>query len=168
MVLAASLIAPSFGLIFWMLIGFGILVFILAKFAWPVITKSIAKREEYIETQLAEAERIKNELANMEKKHNEMLAKTKAERDKILADARKVSEKMYEDAKIKANNEAMALIEEAKKTINFEKMKAMTDIKNEIANLSIDIAEKLIRKELSDKDKQNQLVEEWIKGINLN
>ena len=168
MVLLASLLTPSFGLLVWMLIGFGLLVFILVKFAWPVITKSIAQREEYIETQLAEAERIKNELANMEKKHNEMLAKTKAERDKILADARKVSEKMYEDAKIKANNEAMALIEEAKKTINFEKMKAMTDIKNEIANLSIDIAEKLIRKELSDKDKQNQLVEEWIKGINLN
>ena len=168
MTLLASLITPSFGLLVWMLIGFGILVFILAKYAWPVITKSIAKREEYIETQLAEAERIKNELANMEKKHDEMLAKTKAERDKILADARKISEKMYEDAKLKANNEAVALIEEAKKTINFEKMKAMTDIKNEIANLSIDIAEKLIRKELSDKDKQNKLVEEWMKEINLN
>ncbi len=168
MTLLASLITPSFGLLVWMLIGFGILVFILAKYAWPIITKSIAKREEYIETQLAEAERIKNELANMEKKHDEMLSKTKAERDKILADARKISEKMYEDAKIKANNEAVALIEEAKKTINFEKMKAMTDIKNEIANLSIDIAEKLIRKELSDKDKQNKLVEEWMKEINLN
>ena len=168
MTLLASLITPSFGLLVWMLIGFGILVFILAKYAWPIITKSIAKREEYIETQLAEAERIKNELANMEKKHDEMLAKTKAERDKILADARKISEKMYEDAKLKANNEAVALIEEAKKTINFEKMKAMTDIKNEIANLSIDIAEKLIRKELSDKDKQNKLVEEWMKEINLN
>ena len=168
MVLAASLITPSFGLIFWMLIGFGILVFILAKYAWPVITKSIAKREEYIETQLAEAEKIKNELANMEKKHDEMMAQTKAERDKILADARKISEKMYEEAKLKADNEATALIEEAKKAINFEKMKAMTDIKNEIANLSIDIAEKLIRKELSDKDKQEQLIEEWMKEINLN
>ncbi|MBO2526022.1 MAG: ATP synthase F0 subunit B [Bacteroidetes bacterium] len=168
MTLAASLINPSFGLLFWMLIGFGILVFILAKFAWPVITKSIAKREEYIETQLAEAEKIKNELANMEKKHDEMMAQTKAERDKILSDARKISEKMYEEAKLKANNEASALIEDAKKTINFEKMKAMTDIKNEIANLSIDIAEKLIRKELADKDKQEQLIEDWMKEINLN
>ena len=168
MTLLASLITPSFGLLVWMLIGFGILVFILAKFAWPVITKSISQREKYIETQLSEAERIKNELANMEKKHEEMMSKTKAERDKMLADARKISEKMYEDAKIKANNEATVLIEEAKKTINYEKMKAVTDIKNEIANLSIDIAEKLIRKELSDKDKQDQLVEEWMKEINLN
>lgn len=168
MTLLASLITPSFGLLVWMLIGFGILVFILAKFAWPVITKSISQREKYIETQLSEAERIKNELANMEKKHEEMMSKTKAERDKMLADARKISEKMYEDAKIKANNEATVLIEEAKKTINYEKMKAVTDIKNEIANLSIDIAEKLIRKELSDKDKQDKLVEEWMKEINLN
>ena len=168
MILAASLITPSFGLLFWMLIGFGILVFILAKYAWPVITKSIAKREEYIETQLAEAERIKNELASMEKKHDEMMAQTKIERDKILADARKVSEKMYEEAKIKANDEANALIEEAKKSINFEKMKAITDIKNEIANLSIDIAEKLIRRELSDKEEQEQLIEDWMKEINMN
>lgn len=168
MTLLASLIEPSFGLLVWMLIGFGILVFILAKFAWPVITKSIAQREEYIENQLSEAEKIKSELANMEKKHDEMMAQTKTERDKMLADARKISEKMYEDAKIKANNEASALIEDAKKAINFEKMKAMTDIKNEIANLSIDIAEKLIRRELSDKEKQNQLVEDWMKGINEN
>ena len=168
MTLLASLLTPSFGLLVWMLIGFGILVFILAKFAWPVITKSIAQREEYIETQLAEAEKIKSELANLSKKHDEMMAQTKAERDKILGDARKISEKMYEEAKIKATNEATALIEDAKKAINFEKMKAIIDVKNEIANLSIDIAEKLIRKELSDKDKQNQLVEDWMKGINQN
>lgn len=168
MTLLASLLTPSFGLLVWMLIGFGLLVFILVKFAWPVITKSIAQREEYIETQLAEAEKIKSELANLSKKHDEMMAQTKAERDQILGDARKISERMYEEAKIKANNEATALIEDAKKAINFEKMKAIIDVKNEIANLSIDIAEKLIRKELSDKDKQNQLVEDWMKDINQN
>lgn len=168
MTLLASLITPSFGLLFWMLIGFGILVFILAKFAWPVITKSIAKREEYIETQLAEAEKIKNELAGLEQKHNAMMAEAKTERDKILADARKISEKMYEEAKVKASNEASLMIEEAKKNINFEKMKAMTDIKNEIANLSIDMAEKVLRQELSDKQKQEQLIEGWMKELNLN
>ena len=93
MTLLASLLTPSFGLLVWMLIGFGLLVFILVKFAWPVITKSIAQREEYIETQLAEAEKIKSELANLSKKHDEMMAQTKAERDKILGDARKISEK---------------------------------------------------------------------------
>lgn len=168
MIILASLITPSFGLLFWMLIGFSILVFILAKYAWPVITQSIAKREEYIETQLAEAEKIKNEMTNLSKKHDEMMAKTKAERDKILADARKISEKMYEEAKMKANEETAAMLEEAKKSIDFEKMKAITDIKNEIANLSIDIAEKVLRNELSDKDKQNQLIENWMKEFNMN
>ena len=168
MTLLASLITPSFGLLFWMLIGFGILVFILAKFAWPVITKSISQREEYIETQLAEAEKIKNELASLSKKHDEMMAETKAERDKILADARKISEKMYDEAKNKANDEANAIIEDAKKAINFEKMKALTDVKNEIANLSIDIAEKLIRRELSDDVKQNNMIADWMKEINMN
>jgi F-type H+-transporting ATPase subunit b len=168
MTLLASLITPSFGLLFWMLIGFGILVFILAKFAWPVITKSISQREQYIETQLAEAERIKNELASLSKKHDEMMAQTKAERDKMLADARKISEKMYDEAKVKANEEANAIIEDAKKAINFEKMKALTDVKNEIANLSIDIAEKLIRRELSDDVKQNNMIADWMKEINMN
>lgn len=168
MTLLTSLITPSFGLLFWMLIGFSILVFILAKYAWPVITQSITKREEYIETQLAEAEKIKNEMTNLSKKHDEMMAKTKAERDKILADARKISEKMYEEAKMKANEETAAMLEEAKKSIDFEKMKAITDIKNEIANLSIDIAEKVLRNELSDKDKQNQLIENWMKEFNMN
>ncbi len=168
MIILTSLITPSFGLLFWMLIGFSILVFILAKYAWPVITKSITKREEYIETQLAEAEKIKNEMTNLSKKHDEMMAKTKAERDKILADARKISEKMYEEAKTKANEETAAMLEEAKKSIDFEKMKAITDIKNEIANLSIDIAEKVLRNELSDKDKQNQLIENWMKEFNMN
>lgn len=168
MTLLASLITPSFGLLFWMLIGFGILMFVLAKFAWPVITKSIAKREQYIESQLAEAEKIKNELAGLEQKHNMMMAEAKSERDKILADARKISEKMYEDAKAKANAEATLMIEEAKKTINFEKMKALTDVKNEIANLSIDMAEKVLRHELADKQKQEELIEGWMKELNLN
>ena len=75
---------------------------------------------------------------------------------------------MYEDAKLKANAEATLMIEEAKKTINFEKMKAMTDVKNEIANLSIDMAEKVLRHELADKNKQEELIEGWMKELNLN
>ena len=163
-----ELIKPSFGLIFWMLLGFGILFFILAKFAWPVITKGIANRNKKIQDQLDEAERIHAELATINSKHEEMLAQAKAERDGILAEARKVSEKMYEDAKIKAETESLALIADAKKTIHFEKMKAITDVKNEIANLSIDIAEKVIAEELSDKAKQEKLVEKWVADCKLN
>ena len=163
-----ELIKPSFGLIFWMLIGFGILFFILAKFAWPIITNGIASRNKKIQDQLDEAARVHAELENMHLKHEEMLAEAKAERDAIIADARKLSEKLYEDAKVKADNEAQAIISEAKQTIYYEKMKAITDVKNEIANFSIDIAQKVIEHELSDKEQQEKLIKEWMDNCNLN
>ena len=153
-----ELIKPSFGLIFWMLIGFGILLFILAKFAWPVITNGIASRNKKIQDQLDEAAKV----------HDEMVAQAKADRDAILAEARKISAEIQENAKAKADSEARAIIEEAKKAIHFEKMKAMTDVKNEIANLSIDIAEKVMAQELSDKSKQEQLISKWVEENQLN
>lgn len=163
-----ELITPSFGLFFWMLIGFGILFFILAKFAWPVITKMISQREKHIEEQLSAAEMVRQDMSRLQGEHQKLLAEAKEERDVILADARKLRDKMYEEAKEKANNEAMAIIEDAKKTIHFEKMKAITDIKNQIANMSIEIAEKVLRQELSDKKKHEDLVDKWIQDINMN
>ena len=163
-----ELIKPSFGLIFWMLIGFGILFFILAKFAWPVITKGIASRNKKIQDQLDEAERVHAELENINAKHTELILQAKSERDAILNEARTISEKMKEEAVLKAELQSQAIIEDAKKAINYEKMKAITEVKNEIANLSIDIAEKVISEELSDKAKQEQLVEKWVKDCNLN
>ena len=153
-----ELIKPSFGLIFWMLIGFGILFFILAKFAWPIITKGIASRNQKIADQLTEAAKI----------HEEMMAQAKAERDAILAEARKVSGEMYDKAKQKATAETQAMIEDAKKSIYFEKMKAITDAKNEIAKFSIDIAQKVITEELKDRDKQEALVEKWLEDCHFN
>ncbi len=163
-----ELITPSFGLIFWMLLGFGILFFILAKFAWPVIIKSITDREKRIEEQLSEAAKAREEMKNLKSEHEALLAQAKEERDAILAEARKMSEKMYDDAKEKAANEAQLLIEDAKKSIHFEKMKAVTDIKNEIAQMSIEIAEKVLMEELTDKDKQEALVAKWLKDVNIN
>ena len=157
-----ELIKPSFGLIFWMLLGFGILFFILAKFAWPVITKGIASRNKKIQDQLDEAERIHAELQNLNKKHEEMLAQAKAERDDILNEARIISQKIQETAKQRADAEAQQIVAEAKQTIQMEKMKAITDLKNEIANFSINIAEKIMTEELSDKSKQEKLIEKWV------
>ncbi len=163
-----ELINPSFGLVFWMLIGFGILFFILAKYAWPVIVGAIAKREKHIQDQLAAADMVRQDMNRLQAEHQKLLAQAKEERDAILDDARKLRDKMYEDAKAKANKEANALIEDAKKTIHFEKMKAVTDIKNEIANMSIEIAEKVLRQELSDKKKSEELVEKWMHEVHLN
>ena len=163
-----ELITPSFGLIFWMLIGFGILFFILAKFAWPVITGGIASRNKKISDQLEEAAKIHEEMESLNKKHEEMLVQAKAERDAILAEARKVSGELYDQAKQKAAAESQAMIEDAKKAIYYEKMKAITDAKNAIANFSIDIAQKVIAEELSDREKQEKLVEKWMDDLHFN
>lgn len=163
-----NLITPSFGLLFWMLIGFGILFFILAKFAWPVIVKAINDREKKIAEQLSAADKAREEMKNLKSEHEALLVKAKEERDAILAEARKMSEKMYDEAKVKADDEARRIIEDAKQSIHFEKMKAITDIKNEIAQMSIEIAEKVLTEELSDKSKQEELVSKWVKDININ
>lgn len=163
-----ELIKPSFGLIFWMLIGFGILFFILAKFAWPIITKGIASRNQKIADQLTEAAKIHEEMLSLNKKHEEMMVVAKQERDAILAEARKVSDELYEKAKLKAAAESQAMIEDAKKAIYYEKMKAITDAKNAIANFSIDIAQKVITEELKDRDKQEALVEKWLEDCHFN
>lgn len=163
-----ELIKPSFGLIFWMLIGFGILFFILAKFAWPIISNGIASRNKKIADQLTEAAKIHEEMQSLNKRHEEMLVQAKAERDDILAEARKLSQEMYDKAKQKATAETQAMIEDAKKSIYFEKMKAITDAKNAIANFSIDIAQKLIAEEFSDREKQEKLVEKWMDDVHFN
>ena len=157
-----ELITPDFGLIFWMLIGFGILFFLLAKFVWPVITKAIADRENYIQEQLDAAETVKSEMKNLHSEHQQLLVQAKEERDKILADARKIVERMNEEAKIVRDKEYEARMEETHNTIRNEKMRAITEIKNEIALLSIEIAEKILRDELSTKDRQEQIVHKWV------
>ena len=163
-----DVIKPSFGLLFRMLIGFAVLFFILAKFAWPIITNGIAARNKKIADQLEEAAKIHEEMESLNKRHEEMMVQAKAERDALLAEARKVSEEMYEKAKLKASAESQAMIEDAKKSIYFEKMKAITDAKNSIANFSIDIAQKLITEELTDREKQEKLVEKWMDDLHFN
>ena len=163
-----NLITPDFGLIFWMLIGFGILFFILAKFAWSVITKSIAQREEYIQEQLDAADTVKREMKNLQAEHHKLLQEAKEERDKILADARKIVDKMNEEARILRDKEHDARMAETKIAIQNEKMKALTDIKNEIALLSIDVAEKILSEELSTQTKQEEMISKWVNELNLN
>lgn len=163
-----NLITPDFGLIFWMLIGFGILFFILAKFAWPIITKAISQREEYIQEQLDAADTVKKEMKNLKAEHHQLLQEAKEERDKILADARKMVEKMNEEARILRDKEHDARMAETKIAIQNEKMKALTDIKNEIALLSIDVAEKILSEELSTQTKQEEMISKWVNEINLN
>ncbi len=162
------LVSPGIGVIFWMIIAFGILAFILMKWGWPVILKSLNEREKAISDALNAAEETKKQMAQLQAKNDDLLKEAKQQRDEILRNARLTSEQIIEDARAKATVEADRIVENARENINYEKLKAMHDLKNQIANLSIEIAEKLIKEELSDKEKANDLVSRELQNAKLN
>lgn len=148
-----ELITPDLGLLFWMTLAFGIVFFILAKFAFPVINNMLKKREEEINNALELAERTHKEMEKLQADNETLLQQAREEREKILVEARQLHDKFINDAKIKANEEKDRIIESAKETIEHEKMAATTEIKNQIADISIKVAEKIIGKTMeSDKE----------------
>lgn len=162
------LVSPGLGVIFWMLISFGILVFILMKWGWPIILKALNEREKTISDQLNAAEAVKKEMAALKADNEKLLNEAKMQRDEILRNARLAGEQLIEDARAKATIEADRIVENARENINYEKLKAMHDLKNQIATLSIDIAEKLMRAELEDKAKANSFVSRELENAHLN
>ncbi len=162
------LVSPGLGVIVWMLVSFGILAFILMKWGWPAILKALNEREKAINDALNVAEKTKAEMANLKAQNDELLKQAKVERDEILRNARATSEQIIEDARQKAATEADRIVESARENINYEKLKAMHELKNQIANLSIEIAEKLVKNELSDKQKANELVAQELENAHLN
>ena len=159
-----ELITPDFGLLFWMTIAFGIVFFVLAKFAFPVINGMLKKREEEINNALELAERTHKEMEQLQADNEQLLQQAREERVKMLNEAKQLSDKFVEDAKAKANEEKDRIIENAKEVIEHEKMAATTEIKNKIADISIKVAEKILGKALeSDKEQLdyiNRLLEE--------
>lgn len=163
-----ELITPGIGLVVWMVLSFSILLFLLKKFAWKPIINMLNEREETISEALDQAKHAREEMKSLQANNEQLIIIAKDERDAIIVEARNIREKMIVEAKEKANEEAQRIIESAKETINFEKMKAITDLKNQVAQLSIDIAEKLISNELSDKDKQTKMIEGMLDEIRFN
>jgi F-type H+-transporting ATPase subunit b len=148
-----ELITPDLGLLFWMTLAFGIVFFVLAKFAFPVINNMLKQREEEINTALEKAERTHQEMEKLQANNEMLLAQAREERDKILNEARQIHDKFIESAKIKANEEKDRIIESAREMIEHEKMAAATEIKNQFADFSIKVAEKVLQKDLaSDKE----------------
>ncbi|MBR4739151.1 MAG: F0F1 ATP synthase subunit B [Bacteroidales bacterium] len=162
------LINPGLGTFVWMLVSFGILAFILIKFGWPMILKALQKREEAIANSLNEAAKAREEMKHLVAHNEELLRQAKMERDEMLRDARMASDQIVEEARAKASAEADRIVENARENINYEKLKAMTELKNQIANLSIEIAEKLIRAELEDKQKADALIQKELEMAKLN
>lgn len=163
-----ELVTPHIGLIFWMTLSFAIVLFILGKFAWKPIMKALKEREDSIENALRAADKAKEEMSQLTFSNEQLMRDAKEERDAMLRDARKIRDNLINEAKTKAEEEAKRIAENTKENIHFEKMAALTDLKNQIAILSIEIAEKIMKEELSTNEKQKELVTKLLKEIHFN
>ena len=158
----------SYGLFFWQAIILVILIILLAKFAWKPILASLAAREEGISNAIASAELARQEMQNLKAQNEVILNQARAERDAMMKEARQITEQMIADAKIDAQLQGEKLIIAAKATIASEKSIAIAELKNQVTSLSVEIAEKLLRTELSNKEAQNNLVEKMLADVKLN
>lgn len=158
----------SIGLFFWQSLLFLVLVFFLRKFAWKPILEAVEGREEGIKSALQAAEKAKADIHALNADNERILAEAKADRDKLLKEAREMKENIISEAKDKASQEADKVMAAAKEQINNEKMKAVTELKNQVAELSIKVAEKILKSELKDADKQKELVAAALKEAELN
>ncbi|MBM3452981.1 MAG: F0F1 ATP synthase subunit B [Bacteroidetes bacterium] len=163
-----DLVTPDLGLLFWTGLVFCLLLFVLTKFAWKPILKMVNEREQKISEALDLAEKTKAEMQAMQSENEALLKEARAQRDSMLKDAKNVSDKMIEEAKEKAKSEAQKIVNSAKDSINSEKLQAMNELKTHVAGLSLEIAEKIIRTELSTDDKQKALAEKMADDINMN
>ena len=162
-----ELVTPELGLVFWTTLSFLILLFLLGKFAWKPILAAINEREVNIENALMKAEAAKEEMARLTSENESLLRDARAERDIILQEARKLKDKIVGDAKEAAQEEGAKMIEKARLEINMQKALAIADVKNQVASLSLEIAEKVLRKQFEDASKQDALVTELLKEVKL-
>ena len=158
----------SLGLFFWQAVLFVALILLLKKFAWKPILDSVNDREEGIKKALDSAEKAKLEMENLQADNQKLLKEARAEREDMLKEAREIKNKMIDDAKGEAQEQANKMIAQAQAAIESEKKAAMAELKSHVAGLSIDIAEKVVRGELSNKDKQVELVESMLGEAKLN
>ncbi|KGO83286.1 F0F1 ATP synthase subunit B [Flavobacterium rakeshii] len=158
----------SFGLFFWQAIILLVLIVLLVKFAWKPIMDSITAREEGISNALAAAEAARKEMQNLQADNERILQEARAERDAMMKEAREIKEKMIADAKTEAQVQGEKMIEQAKATINSEKNAAMAELKAQVSGLSLEIAEKILKQELSNDAAQTTLVEKMLDDVKLN
>lgn len=158
-----ELVTPAIGLIFWTTVVFTLLVLLLKKFAWKPILSAVDERNKSIKDSLAQAEKARSEMSELTASNEKIIAQAKVDRDVILKEARDMKNEIISEAKDKANKEAEKLVSTAKEQILNEKMKALTELKNHIADLSIEMAEKILSSELSDVAKQKELVKKALK-----
>ncbi len=163
-----SLINPGFGLVIWMTIALIVVLYVLSKYAWKPIMNALKEREDSIEESLRAADKAMEDMKDLKLDNEKLLREAKDDRDAILREARKIKEKILNEAKDKANIEAGIIVESAKERIQNEKRAAIIEIKNSIATISIEIAEKILKEEFKDKKKQAVYIEKMLKETRLN
>ena len=157
----------SFGLFFWQLLIFIFLVLLLKKFAWKPILDTVNERESSIKNAISEAEKARNEMASIQESNQKVLKEARTEREALLKETRATSAEMVALAKTNAQTEANKIIAQAQEAIKNEKRTAVNELKNQVAQISLEIAEKIIESELDNKDKQAQLVDKLLKDASL-
>ncbi len=162
-----SLLTPDSGLLFWMLISFGIVVFVLAKFGFPIILKMVEERTNFIEESLLKAEKARTELDSVKAEAELILEKARNEHQQIMNEASQLREALIQEAKTKAIGEADKIIENARLQIQSEKEVAIRDIRKQVAGLSVDIAEKVLRNKLDKKEEQFGMIQRLIDEMNI-
>jgi len=162
------LVLPDIGLVFWNTVAFLLLLVVLGKFAWKPILKAINDREQGIEDALAKADKMKSELATMQSENEALLAKAREERATLIKEAKETADKMVADAKEKAKAQYDAIVADAQVAITQQKNAALTDVKNQVGALVIEVAEKVLHKELSNKAAQESYINELAEGVKLN
>jgi F-type H+-transporting ATPase subunit b len=163
-----KLLTPEFGLIIWTFLAFLIVFFILKKLAWPAIIKGMREREEGITNSLATAERVRAEMAQLKNENEALLAAAREERAQMLKEARETKDRMINEAKDQAKIEASKIIAEAQAAINTQKMAAITEVKNQVGKMVIEISEKVLRKELGTKESQEAHIKGLVEEVKLN
>tara|TARA_B100000524_G_scaffold317845_1_gene197064 strand:- start:692 stop:1186 length:495 start_codon:yes stop_codon:yes gene_type:complete len=163
-----DLVTPGFGLIFWTSIVFIILLVLLKRMAWTPILNNVDARNKSIEEALEAAKNARDEMSNLKADNDRILKEARAERDEMLKEARELKANIISEAKNAAKDEADKMIASAKVVIENEKAGAISELKNTVGSLSVDIAEKVLRAELKDVDKQNAFIADMLKDIKLN
>ena len=163
-----DLLLPHLGLIFWTLLSFLIVFFILKKFAWKHILSGLQERENNIADAIASAEKVKKEMAQLKSDNEALLATAREERAALLKEAKDMKDKMINEAKDEAKAQAAKIIADANASIHHQKMAALTDIKNQVGKMVVEVSEKILRKELSDKAQQESYIKQLAEEIKLN
>jgi F-type H+-transporting ATPase subunit b len=163
-----DLVTPSIGLVFWTLVSFLVLLVLLKKLAWKPMLSAIHERERSIEDALNKAELAREEMSRLSNENETLMKQARIERDEILKEAKELKDQILVEAKNQAQIEGAKLIEKAKIEINNQKVAALDEVKNQVASLSIEIAEKVLRKQFDDQKTQNALVSDLLKDVKLN